>query len=240
MEENVKSFLDKIQEFKEVKTKVYVNSIKKELECVNLSFKQQKNLISTIGDGAIGALKFQKVINDIIIENTGKSDILVSDKLAIIVKLRVDSIGNKITRDEEDVDIIPILENLKKIKYDIQQSVVGSVKVTLKVPTLAAESKVIQAAIDSVKKDETEFGKNVGNIYTYEILKYVDKLEIGEDVLELSQLPIKDRFKVVENLPINTNKAIIAFIQEMKNKEVDALTYNTNKVLEVDVSFFDS
>lgn len=240
MEENVKSFLNKIQEFKEVKTKVYVNSLKKELDCSNLSFKQQKDLISTIGDGAIGALKFQKVINDIIIENTGKSDILVSDKLAIIVKLRMDAIGSKITRDEEEVDIPPILESIKKIKYDIQRPVVGSVKVTLKVPTLAAESKVIQAAIDSVKKDESEFGKNVGNIYTYEIVKYVDKLEIGEDVLELSQLPIKDRFKVVENLPINTNKAIIAFIQELKNKEADALTYNTNKVLEVDVSFFDS
>lgn len=240
MEENVKSFLEKIQEFKEVKTKVYVNSTKKELDCLNLSFKQQKDLISTIGDGAIGALKFQKIINDIIIENTGKSDLLVSDKLAIIVKLRIDSIGNKITRDEDDLDILPILENIKKIKYDIERVVLGDVKVTLVIPTLVAESKVIQASIDSIKKDNSEFGKNVGNIYTYEIVKYVNKLEIGDEVLELSLLPIKDRFKVVENLPLSINKGIIAFIQELKNKELDALTYNTNKVLEVDVSFFDS
>jgi hypothetical protein len=240
MEENVKSFLDKIQEIKEAKTKVYVCSTKKEVDCLNLSFKQQKDLISTIGDGAIGALKFQKIINDIIIDNTGKSDILVSDKLAIILKLRMDSIGNKITRDEVEVDLNPLLESVKKIKYSITRPIVGAVNVELSIPTLAAESKVIQAAIDSVKKDESEFGKNVGNIYTYEIVKFVDKLTIGDDTLKLDQLPIKDRFKIVENLPININKAIIAFIQELKNKESDALTYDTNKVLDVDVSFFDS
>jgi hypothetical protein len=240
MEDNVKSFLEKIQEIKDQKTKVYVNSLKKDIECSNLSFKQQKDLISTIGDGVIAALKFQKVLNDVIIENTGKSDILVTDKLSIVLKLRSDVIGSKITKDEVEIDLLPIIETAKKNTPKTTKTVKGSVQVELKVPTLAAESKVIQSAMDSVKKDDSEFGKNIGNIYTYEIVKYVDKLTVGEDTLEVSNLPIKDRFKIVENLPLTINKEIIAYIQELKTKEIEVLTYNTNKVLDVDVSFFDS
>lgn len=240
MEDNVKTFLDKIQDLGDQSIKVFVGSLKEEISCLNLTFKQQKDLIGTIGDGAIGALKFQKVLNDIIIKNTDNTNILVTDKLAITIKMRIDSIGGKIIRDDDEIDLLSLLDTVKKIKPISSRSINGSVKVDLKVPTLREESKIIQSAIDNIKKDESEFGKNIGNIYTYEIVKYIDKISFGEDILELIKIPIKDRFKIVENLPISINKDIIAFIQELKTSEKDALTYNTNKVLDIDVSFFDS
>jgi hypothetical protein len=240
MDDNVKTFLDKIQDLKDQKVKGYVKSLKKEIDFTTLSFKQQKDLISTIADGAVGVLKFQKIINDIILENGGNSDILVTDKLPIILKLRIESIGNMIERDDIKIDLTPILEKAKTFKLPKVSSIDGAVQVDLKIPTLVAESKIMQVAIDSVKKDSSEFGKNIGNIYTYEIVKYIDKIRIGLDELELSQLPIKERYKIVENLPLSINKKIIEFIQTLKTLESDVLTYDSDKVLEIDVSFFDS
>jgi hypothetical protein len=240
MEENVKSFLDKIQELKDQKTKGYVRSINKDIDITTLSFKQQKNLISTIADGAIGVLKFQKIINDILIENSGNSNLLVTDKLPIILKLRIDAIGDIIEKDDTKIELTPILDKMKSLKIPKIPIIDGSVQVDIKIPTLAIESKIIQVAMDSIKQEASEFGSNIGNIYTYEIVKYVDKIRVGTDELDLSLIPIKERYKIVENLPLSVNKQIISFIQQLKNLDSDVLTYDSNKVLEIDVSFFDS
>lgn len=243
MEDNVKSFLDKIQELKESQVKVYVPSLKKEIDSTELSFKQQKELIGTIADGNMGALKFQKLLNSVVLDNTGNSNLTYVDKLPIIIKLRATSIGDFVTRDEVVLNLNDVLEKFKLLKYPKHKTIKGKVQVELHVPLLSEELKIIQAGIDSLKKDETDIGKTIGNIYTYEIVKYINKIKFGEDELIFTSIPIKDRYKIVENLPLSLNKEIIEYIQEIKGKEAEALEYTVNgetKVLEIDVSFFDS
>jgi hypothetical protein len=243
MEDNVKSFLEKIKELKEQTVKVYVGSLKKEVDSLHLSFKQQKDLIGTIGDGNLGALKFQKVLNLAVLDNVGNDTLLVTDKLPVIIKLRSESIGNLVKRDDIDINLEDVLKNLKNIKYPKSKTIKGNITIELQIPTIKEETKVIQTALESLKQDETDIGKSIGNIYTYEIVKYINKIKFGEDELLFSAIPVKDRFKVVDNLPLSTNKEIIEFIQDIKVKESEALEYNVNgetKVLEIDVSFFDS
>jgi len=244
MEENVKSFLDKIQELKDTKNKVYVLSTGKQIESSSLTFKQQKDLISTIADGSIGALKFQRIINDIIIANTGNGDLKVSDKLPIIIKLRVDSIGKIYKLDQTDVNLEEILEKFKNLKLKTSDIIKGAVEVEVEAPTLTQENKVIQATIDIVKKDgETELGKSIGNIYTFEIVKYIKSVKFEDQVLNFQEVPIKDRFKIVDNLPLTINKDIISFIQKIKSDENDVLTVTVDdveKTIDIDVTFFDS
>jgi hypothetical protein len=244
MEENVKSFLDKIEELKEVKSKVQILSTGKEVECSVLTFKQQKDLISTIADGSVGSIKFTKIINDIIIANTGNNDIKVSDKLPIILKLRIDSIGKIYKFDQEELDLEKVLEKAKKLKLISTKTIGDQIKVELDAPTLAQENKVIQTTIDIVKKDgDDELGKSIGNIYTYEIVKYIKSVKFDDLVLNFQDIPIKDRYKIVDKLPLSLNKDIILFIQDIKAKEVEVLTLmvdNVEKTIDIDVSFFDS
>ena len=64
-----------------------------------------------------------------------------------------------------------------------------------------------------------------------------------EDSLNFQDLSVKDRVKIVNNLPLSVNKQIIDFIQDIKKAELDALSFDTNegeKTVEIDVSFFDS
>ena len=117
MEDNVKTFLEKIQELKDKKIKVSVNSGGGVIDCSPLSFKQQKDLISTIADGPIGALKFQKYLNDIIIKNTGLNTLLTTDRVLLILQLRIDAIGDTLKIGDVDVDLTQVIPKISNLKH---------------------------------------------------------------------------------------------------------------------------
>lgn len=244
MEDNVKSFLDKIQELKETKSKVHVLSTGKQIDSTPLSFKQQKELIGTIADGSLGALKFAKFINEIITTNTGNNDLKITDKLPIILKLRIDAIGKTSKVDGHEINLEEVLEKAKALKFETTKTIDDKIQVVIEIPTIVQESKIVQASIEAVKKEgETELGKNIGNIYTYEIIKYIKTIKFDELELKFQELPIKDRFKVVDNLPVTLNQEIIKFIQDIKVKENEALTVSVDdeeKTIDINVGFFDA
>jgi len=243
MDDNVKNFLDKIQEIKEKKIKVEVLSTGKEIDSTPLSFKQQKDLISTIADGTIGTLRFQKIINQIIIDNTGDSLLRVTDKLPIILKLRSESIGKDVKIGDEKVDLDKIIAKiLKSKKIKQSETISGDIKVNLEVPLLTQENAIIQATIDAIKKDGDDMGKNIGSAYTYEIVKYIREIEFDGGSIIFIDIPIKDRVKIVDNLPISINQKVIDFIQNINKIEKEWLTVDINgdkKTLDIDVSLFD-
>jgi hypothetical protein len=243
MDDNTKAFFDKIQEIKEKKIKIYLLSQNKQVDCDPLSFKQQKELISTVADGMVGALKFQKYLNDTITQNIGQ-DISLSDRLPIILQLRMDSIGTTIKHEDDVVDLTPSLEKSKELTFKNKKTIKGDITIQVEVPTLKEENQVIQASIDLLKKDgDSEMGKNVGNIYTYEIVKFIKSLKFGEQELVFKDIPVRDRVKIVENLPLSQNKQVIEFIQEIKEKEnsVMEIEKDGKKVFfDIDVNFFNS
>lgn len=245
MDDNVKNFLDKIEQLKSDKIKVDVLSINKKIESESLTFKQQKDIISTITDGISGPLKFQKNLNDIIIENTKNKDLKVIDKSLIAIQLRIDSMGKKIKVNGKEYDVLgDVVNALKGIKHTTSKNITGSVTLELEVPTLTAESQVIIACVDILKKDsDKDIGKSLGEIYTFEIVKYIKSLTVGEDTIQFSEIPVRDRVKIVNNLPLSTNKEIIDFIQNIKQKEIDAFKIDIDgneHQIDIDVAFFDA
>ena len=245
MDANVKSFLEKINELKSDKLQVDVISTGKQIECESLTFKQQKEIISTITEGIVGALRFQKVINDAILENTGDKTLTAVDKTLIAVQLRSNSVGTFIKFEDERYDVLAgVIDKLKSLKPTTKKTLSGDINLELEVPTLVAENQVITACVDMLKKDsDKDVGKSVGDIYTFEIVKYIKTIRIGEDAIDFNTLPVRDRVKIVDNLPLSLNKEITAFIQAYKSLENDALTVRINdsdRLIDVDVAFFDS
>lgn len=240
MDENVKSFLDKIQEVGEKTIKAHVPSQGKKLDFKNLTFKQQKDIITTITDGAIGALKFQGILNDVILENCDNRELVVTDKAPVMLALRQNSISDNVRVDKDkSVKISDLLKKVTAYKPQSVGKVDAEVVVDLKVPTLVEENKVIKYLIDNIDKD-SGVGKTIGQIYTFEIVKYIDKVTIGELELDFSKIPVKDRCKIVDNLPLAVNKKIITFINKIKESEKDLLTNEDGDSIEIDFSFFDS
>lgn len=245
MDDNIKNFLDKIEQLKDNKIKVDVLSSNKKIEAESLTFKQQKDIISTITDGIVGPLKFQKNLNDIIIQNTNNKELKLIDKALIVVQLRIDSMGDKVKINDKEYNVLnDIVEKLKKIKHNLTKKIIGDVEIELEVPTLTAENQVISTCVDVLKKEaDKDVGKSLSEIYTYEIVKYIKSLTVGEDNIQFSDISVRDRVKIVNNLPLSINKQIIEFIQEIKQKEIEALKIEIDgefHQIDIDITFFDA
>lgn len=245
MDDNIKSFLEKVDQLKTDNFKVTAISKNTEINCEPLTFKQQKDIISTITDGITGPLKFQKNLNEIIVENTKNKELTVVDKLLIVLQLRKNSVGSVVKVKNEKYDVLDaVIEKASKLKHTLSKSIKGQISIELEVPTLIAENHIINACIESVKRDsEKEVGKSLSDIYTFEIVKFIKSVSIMEDSLNFQDLSVKDRVKIVNNLPLSVNKQIVDFIQDIKKAELEALSFDTNEgesTVEIDVSFFDS
>jgi hypothetical protein len=243
MEENVKSFLEKIEQIKETTIPVHVASSGKPANSKPLSFKQQKDLISTVADGAVGALKFQRFLNQILIDNVDQKLLRTVDRLPIILQLRVDAIGDIVKVDDVPVSLNEILPRIEKLRFTQTEVVTGDIQVSLEIPLLSEENDIINSCIQHIKSDGDDLGRSIGTIYTYEIVKYVKAIQFGEDYLTFADLPVRDRVKIVENLPISINKKIVSFIQKIKEKETKLLTVQVagdSRTIELDVRFFDA
>lgn len=243
MDNNVKNFLESIQELKNTKFEVNRISTGDKVNCIPLSFKQQKNIISTFTEGTVGVLKFQKMLNDIIMENTESNDWLVVDKVPVILKLRMESLGNNVKTQEGELDITNI-KIVDKVTIPLQTTIKGTVTVELDTPTLVEENKVINYAIDILKKDgEKDVGKNLSNLFTFEIVKFVKSVKFGDKSLDFSELSIKDRLSIIENLPLTINQEIAKFIDKIKEidrTQTKITVDGEEKSFDIDVTFFDN
>jgi len=245
MSDIVKDFLSKVEKIK--KDKFQSNILSKELsvECDPITFKQQKDIMATMTDGILGPLKFQKVLNDIIMENTGINDILVTDKLLLILEFRKNSTGSIIKVRDKEYDVLEdIIDNVSKLDYPKSKVINDSITLELTIPTLEYENKIITSCIDHVKKtNEKDLGKHISDIYTFEIVKFIKSLDVGGLSINFQDISVKDRVNIVDNLPLGINKQIIEFIQKYKEQENAALEFNIESDayhLDIDVSFFDS
>ena len=239
MNDETKTFLDSLKEIESDKVKVFIKSQNKEVDAIPLTFKQQKDIISTVADGGVGALKLQKFLNDVIIDNTGEN-VLVSDKVGIILQLRSNSIGSSITLDDREYTLDYLIDKFKKHRKPKEKKVIkDKVTVHVKIPTLKDENKIITSTIDSFKRNGDEVAKSLGQIYTYEIAKFIDKVEFEGKGVEFSDTAISDRIKIVEALPLSTNKKIVEYIQEVKKIENECLKFEDGPSVEIDVAFFD-
>jgi len=242
MDDITKNFLDTLQQINEKRIEVFCPYAGKTVNSLPISFKQQKDLISTLTDGTLGVMRFNKILDDILIDNTGE-ELSILDKIPAIIKLRVESIGKTITVDGEKIDISSVLDKLKDVKFPKLNPVKHEkFTVNLYVPDLRSEITVMNSIIDDLKKDSKDLGRNIVNVYTHEILKFVDNIKIGGDTLDFKVLSIKDRMNIIEKIPLSVNKKIIKEIEKLKNveNEITTVDHDGEKIsFDIDVSFFD-
>jgi hypothetical protein len=243
MDDAAKKFLETLLELNDKKFDVYCPYSKRTVKSSPISFKQQKDIIATLTEGTLGIIQFQKIINNILMDNTG-DELSVLDKVPAILKLRYESIGKEINIEDAKIDITPILEKIETLKYPKLSNVKhDKFQVNLFVPNLRDEIKVINSIIEDLKKDSKDLGKNIVNVYTHEIVKFVDNIVMGDDVLDFKSLSIRDRINIIEKLPLSINKKIIKEIEKLKKVETDLLTIEVDgeeKSFDIDVNFFDN
>lgn len=225
---------------------VYVPSAKTEMKFKPLSVKQQKDLIKSGLDGALAGITISNIIGEIILDNSvDKYNFLVTDKLPILLALRKQSFGNlfvlKEGDDEIEFDLNSILENKLNYSFDTQVEIKlanSDVIAHVDVITIQDDIKINQYQLEKLRKNKDEvISETVGSMFIYEIIKFVTKILIGTEELDLTTLPIKDRLTVIESVPVTLNNSILEYIQKFRKEEAEYVTIN-NKVLPIDARLF--
>jgi len=225
---------------------VFVPSANKEMTFRPMSVKQQKDLIKSGLDGALAGVTISNIINDIIISNsTEKYKFLVTDKFPIILSLRKQSFGNIFTLKEDEKETIFDLDIILKreLKYTYPEKVAFAlegteVSVYLDLVSLEDDTKINSVQIEKSRKNKDEnISETVGSLFIYEIVKFVSKIVIDKDELDLNTLPVKDRLNLIENLPAVLNNNILDYIQKFRKEEAEYITTDAG-MLPVDARLF--
>ena len=238
MSKNVASFLTKLEKLSEKTIEVFVPSLKKKIPTKPLNLKQQKDLISSMLDGIKGTLDFSKTLNRIIIDNTGITDLKIYDKLPFIVSMRKHALGDR----AGSVELQSVIDNIKNIPFNIKDTAAvkkGGIQLVLTVPTLRQENILLTKCEQEIDQDQELAKDGVGKLYIYEIIKYIDSIQIDDDVLEMDDIRINERIKLVERLPLTMYSKISDFIESVNRYNSDVLTVDETEV-SIDSEFFDT
>ena len=238
MSKNVSSFLNKLDKLNDVTIEVFVPSLKKKVRTKPLNLKQQKDLISSALDGLKGTLDFNRTLNKIIIENSGLSDLKIYDKLPFIVALRKHALGNKVGK----IELQSILNNIKNIPLNVKDEATikqGTLKLTLKIPTLREENMLLNKCEQEINTEQELLKEGIGKLYIYEILKHINTIQVDDDVIDLDDIRIHERVKLVEKLPLSVYSKLSDFIETINKYNTDILTVDETE-LAIDAEFFDT
>jgi len=244
---NVGNILSRLNEINQSNlVSVYIPSAKKEMTFKPLSVKQQKDLIKSGLDGALAGLTISNVINQIILDNsTEKYDFLVIDKIPVILTLRMQSFGPavKIKEDDKEVEynLQEILsENLEFTNSEKTTVSLGESDISVELEMLSLEDdiKINTFQLEKLRKNkQDELSDTVGSLFLYEILKFISKLTVNVDEVDMKNAPLKDRLTVVENIPAVLNNQILDYIQTFRKNEMDYITVDGN-TLPIDARLF--
>lgn len=205
-----------------------------------LSFKQQKLLVTSGLNGVAGVLSFLKNLNDILIENTNNDSLKVYHKIPLVLHLKK-AIGNsEITRDDTTIKIDDIINNIKPFVHKESEVIEGDgFSINLKIPTLKDENKIISACIEEIKRvTSDDISKNVSLIMSYELPKFIESIEFGDQTLIFKELSMQDRSKIIDNLPASITADISKFIANVRSYEEEIMTVD-GITIDIDSSFFE-
>lgn len=255
---NFKNLLESIDQLNAVDThELFVPSTGTSVPFSPLTVKQQKQLLSSGVDMEVENLSFGNTMNDVIQANC-KQDVqlLVGDRTLIALQLRNKCVGNKLIVNESDelTHEINLDQHIRKCinqhkplvrEFDV---IVDGVTISCEHPTLKLDTDYNKQFTKSVKKQsgdkEIKLTDIVGDIYVYELIKYIKTISIGESFMEFDKnVSITQKIEVFESLPMRISTTLaekIKTAREFENICVESDLLPTDVTISVDASLFTS
>jgi uncharacterized protein (DUF1499 family) len=192
-------------------------------------------------DGIDGSIRLNSIFNNIIKENSVESvPFTLSDRNYILVQLRKANLGSIIKIDNKEYDLNELPSSTLILTDKSNTLSYQNISVTLEIPTLDFESQVIEKCLVEITKTKNETKQEndyITILLTYEIIKFVDTIKIGETLIDLNQYNINERKNILDNIPLKLNNDIIDYIANYKRAEQKNFCFNENIELTIDASF---
>jgi len=195
----------------------------KELKIYPLSLKQQKDILENTFSSSLSLLFFNNCIFNIIKENFNGSvkDLDTIDRVSISLSLR-NKISNTYKEGNTEVNLSEIIErNNTPITFEPKEVITGDFTFKLKKPTLELDNKVNNILLrkyKSSKIDESNVNNVISDLYVYELIKFIDILEFGENVIKVED-NINNTIKILNEIDSDNFKEVFDYINELRDIE---------------------
>ncbi len=222
--------------------KVTVPSSGKELGFELFNVSQHKDLLKSAFEGYEGVIRSSAIFNDIIINNSeSEYDFSLADRSYILTQLRKESLSSKYIVGSKEYDLNDLPEPDFDFDYSSDVEYKG-INVKVKVPSLTRDTIVAKKLISEISKlNEKQRETDAVNIVlTYEIIKFVESVEVGENVFELNNFNLYESKKLIDSLPLKLNNMIVEAISEFRKQEEKNITFDDGVAVEIDASFLSS
>lgn len=214
-------------------TELFVPSAGRNIAFTPLTVKQQKTLLSTGVDTDIENLSFVNALNGIIQDNcTERHELLVLDRPLMALQLRAQCVGNdlKIVDPDDNTHVLNVNDHVKKcisrynspsLNFDVS---VEGVNITCAYPSLSTDIKYNKQFTKSIKKsvgdESVKLTDIVGDMYIFELLKFVKTISINDTILEFdNSVSITQKIEVFEALPMKVSTKLADQIKDQRDFE---------------------
>lgn len=239
---DIKTFLEDLKQLNDKDCfDINVPSINKKVSFKAFSVKQHKDMMKTVLNGIEGSILINKILNDIIKTNAAVKDIefMHYDRNKILVDMRQNSIGDKVTIDNIDYN----LTDLPAFKFDFtaeKEFKYNGITVVMKIPTLEVDSKVTERSVIEIAKfssDEKKIGDSINALLVFELMKFIQTIQIEDNIIDFTTQGAYDKKNIIDNLPLKLNNILLEFIADYKEYEQELFTFSDGTKLNIDVNF---
>lgn len=241
MNKDINSFLEELKKTNtSTHVSIYIPSIGDSLKFSTFTTKQHRQIIESSIDNILYKKKFiiaaYDIIKELIVDkNFDVSLFNVIDRDAILFQLRYNFIGY----EYKGVDLKHIYDQIKTITYDSLTKVLEYDKfnINLSIPSIQNELDMIKNVNVDLNPSKEKIGSILGDIYIFEIIKYIDSINFGENNISFRNIDESEKKIIVESLTKKMGEDIGEFIQEVKTPFYSLLKVK-DKNFDIDAAFF--
>jgi hypothetical protein len=223
---------------------IFIPSVKKKGKFRALTVKQHKDIIKTVMEGFDGSIKTPITFNNILKENAIDKglELKLYDRNHILVELRKATIGESVKIGDTTYD----LKELPKFNFEFEGEPnieYKNISVEMEIPSLEKDTQITEKSMfefGKISSEEKKVKDSVNILLTFEIIKFIKQVKIGELVLSFDKLSLHEKKSIVDAFPLKLNNNIIDFISKYKEYEQSLLTFGDGTKLTIDASFLTS
>jgi len=224
-EQPLNEILNKIKATETIK--IYIPSLKADLDFKPLTLSQQRNIIDKISTTGYGLVDFFVNINDLIKLNclSNFNSLNTIDRVNIIVSYR-----RQLSQQYGNIDLQKLLDKNKSIDLPDLKKTITTDRFSFEIsaPSLVSDSKANSYLI-STYKDEKQL---LGGLMVNEICKFITKITVldSNTEIDLTPQPSKNKWAIIENIESSHLKEVFNYINDIRNKEEEFVKFDDDKV----------
>ncbi len=202
----------------------WVPSLKKDIFIKEITTHQQKEIIKSISSPY--TFEFVKTLDTLLKENISSriklGNLNLVDKLAILLKMRSQSIGSSVSYSfkcdhcekniSTKVPLIPIVNKLNKLNLKNTKIKCDQLIITLGIPTISNEILLEKESYLSMNLEKAQFE----DLFLRDVIIYLKSIKLLKTNILVDKMTIKNRLKCIEKIPVKVLVEIRAKIKELK------------------------